>query len=46
MKASFKDKFNRKVTVEPIDNQTEEQLIAKVKQIMRKRNITSEITIE
>jgi len=46
MKASFIDSFSRKVIVEPIDKQTKEQLIAKVEQIMRKRNITSEITIE
>jgi len=46
MKAVFISKQGHRVTVEPMNKQTEEQLRKKALQIMRKRNIDSELTIE
>ncbi len=46
MKAVFTSKQGHRVTVEPMEKQTEEQLIKKARQIMRKRGIESELTIE
>lgn len=45
MKAIFTSKLGHRVIVEPMNNQTEQQLIKKTKQIMRKRNIETEIEI-
>ena len=46
MKAVFTSKQGHKVIVEPMEGQTEEQLRKKALQIMRKRNIDSELIIE
>ena len=46
MRAIFTSKQGHKVIVEPLEKQTEEQLRKKAQQIMRKRNINSELTIE
>jgi hypothetical protein len=46
MKATFIDKFGHKVILEPLEKQTEAQLRKKAEQIMRKRNIKSELKIE
>ena len=46
MKAVFTSKQGHKVIVEPLENQSEEQLRKKALQIMRKRNIDSELIIE
>ena len=45
MKAIFTSKQGFKVIVEPMEKQTEEELIKKVQQIMRKRGIVSDIEI-
>ncbi len=46
MRAIFTSKQGHKVIVEPMEGQTEEQLRKKALQIMKKRNINSELTIE
>jgi len=46
MKAIFTSKQGHRVIVEPIEGQTEEQLRKKALQIMKKRNIDSELIIE
>jgi len=46
MKAVFISKQGHRVIVEPMEGQTEEQLRKKALQIMKKRNINSELTIE
>ena len=46
MKAIFTDRFGHKVIIEPLEKQTEEQLIKKAQQVMRKRGIKSELKIE
>ena len=46
MKAVFASKQGHRVTVEPMNKQTEEELIKKTSQIMKKRGIETELTIE
>jgi len=46
MRAIFTSKQGHRVIVEPLEKQSEEQLRKKALQIMRKRNIDSELTIE
>jgi len=46
MKAVFTSKQGHRVTVEPMNKQTEEELIKKTRQIMKKRGIESELIIE
>jgi len=46
MRAVFTSKQGHKVIIEPLENQSEEQLRKKALQIMRKRNINSELNIE
>ena len=46
MKASFISKLGHRVTVEPIGSKTEEELLKKTRQIMRKRGIVSDIKLE
>ena len=46
MKATFISSKGHKVIVEPLENQTKEQLEKKAQQIMRKRGIESKLIIE
>tara|TARA_R110000868_G_scaffold214608_4_gene464691 strand:- start:241 stop:384 length:144 start_codon:yes stop_codon:yes gene_type:complete len=46
MKVSFKTPKGFKVIIEPLEKQTVEQLEKKAKQIMSKRGIVAELTIE
>jgi len=46
MKASFITPKGHKVIVEPMEKQTVEQLEKKARQIMSKRGIVAELTIE
>jgi len=46
MRATFISPRGFRVTIEPMKNQSREQLEKKVKQIMRKRGIVTEYTIE
>ena len=45
MKAVFTSPRGHRVVIEPLNNQTKEQLEKKARQIMRKRGVESELVI-